>query len=95
MMVSTSDKGDPAKINFRMLSTDLLENKSDSLRVGSTLDGACTEGDCVVVVALTTRLSSFSREVLSQQHPMTKRMRRSTDERLLYFGIGLAMSAPA
>jgi hypothetical protein len=52
-------------------------------------------GEDVVVIALTTRLSSFSREVPPQQHPMTKRMRRWTNERLLYFGIGLAMSVPA
>src|SRR5438105_15882795 len=54
MIVRTSGNGAPAKINFRMLSTDSPENRPDSLCAGSTLDGGCVEGDCVAVAAPTT-----------------------------------------
>ena len=48
MIVSISESGEPAKIDFRMLSTDSLEKRPDSSRVGSTL-GRISVGDCLTV----------------------------------------------
>ena len=52
--------GAPAKINFRMLSTDSPENRPDSFCGGSTLDRARAEQDWVEVpapMALSTLIS--------------------------------------
>jgi hypothetical protein len=48
MIVRTSDRGDPARINFRMLSTDSLEKRADSFCACSTIDENCA-GDCVAL----------------------------------------------
>src|SRR6516165_1291435 len=48
MIVSVSDRGDPAKISFKMLSTDSLEMRPDSFCTGSTLGRICV-GDCAAV----------------------------------------------
>jgi hypothetical protein len=45
MIVSTSGRGDPAKINFRILSTASVENKPGSFCDRSTLVSICM-GDC-------------------------------------------------
>src|SRR5580700_6567068 len=41
MIVSTSDNSDPARINFRMLRTDSLEKKHESLRARSASGRSC------------------------------------------------------
>ena len=46
MIVSISDNSDPARINFRMLRTDLLEKKPDSFCAVSS-SGTSGVGDCV------------------------------------------------
>jgi hypothetical protein len=43
MTVSTSDKSDPARINFRMLRTDSLEKKPDSFCAPSGFGRSCAE----------------------------------------------------
>jgi hypothetical protein len=48
MMVSTSDSGDPARINLKMLSTESPEKRADSFCPGSTLDEN-SAGDCVAL----------------------------------------------
>jgi hypothetical protein len=48
MIVSVSDRGDPAKINFKMLSTDSLEMRPDSFRARSTA-GSNASGDSPAV----------------------------------------------
>src|ERR1700679_171556 len=47
MIASTSDKGAPARINRKMLSTDAEENRPDSFRASFSLNTRCTE-DCVI-----------------------------------------------
>jgi hypothetical protein len=46
MIVSTSGKGDPAKINFKMLRTESLEKSPVPFCAGSTLASSSKE-DCV------------------------------------------------
>src|SRR5256885_15931915 len=48
MIASTSDSGDPAKINFSRLSTDSLEKRPDSFCAASTLDRTCA-GGCIAL----------------------------------------------
>src|ERR1700680_4151354 len=61
-IVRTSVNGGPAKINFRMLSTDSPENRPDSFCGGSTLDRACVEGGWVEVAAPTALSTLISCE---------------------------------
>src|SRR5580658_914607 len=46
MCVRTSDRGEPAKISFCSLRTDLMENTSDSTSAGPPCDGT-SAGDCI------------------------------------------------
>src|SRR5215469_7485006 len=48
MFVRTSDRGEPAKINFCNLRTDSLEKRLDSSCGPSTFDGAWG-GDCIAL----------------------------------------------
>src|SRR5258708_7814659 len=63
MIVSTSGRGDPEKINLRMLSTDSLEKRLGSFGTASALDTTCVE-DWVAL--------SMNRPFLE---PLSKRMK--------------------
>lgn len=54
MIVSTSDSGDPARINFKMSSTDSLEKRPGSSCARSTRDSICAG----VVIARSMGLAS-------------------------------------
>jgi hypothetical protein len=53
MMVSTSGNGDPAIINFRMLRTESLEKRANSVCGGSKFDRT-DAGDCVADFIINT-----------------------------------------